>query len=66
MFFGLVIALLAVAVYNRYTGRGRDWIILGQIYLAYWVAAVFGVLAVAAAITSVIVFTTFFLCQFLA
>ena len=58
VFFGVVIALLAVAAYHRYEGRGRSWITLGQIYLAYGIAALMGVSAVAAAITSVIVFTT--------
>ncbi len=58
VFFGLVIAFLSAYGYRRYTGKMREWIIILQIYLAYWVAALVGVSSVAAAITSVIVFTT--------
>jgi hypothetical protein len=56
-FFGIMVALLAVYLFRRFKGKNGDWITLGQIYLAYWLAASVGVSAVSAAIASMIVFT---------
>jgi hypothetical protein len=56
--FGAVIAVLAVFLSRRADPKLRNWISLAQIYLAYLVADLIGVSAVAASLASVIVFVS--------
>ncbi len=54
--FGAVIALVAIYLTRKLPPRARDWITLGQIYLAYGLAYLSGISAVAASLASVIVY----------
>jgi hypothetical protein len=56
--FGAVIALVAIYITRKTPAKARDWITLGQIYLAYGFAYLTGVSAVAASLASVIVYVT--------
>ena len=56
--FGAIIAFVAVYLSNRAKPKTRNWIAVGQIYLAYGFAALLGVSAVAASLDSVIVYVT--------
>ena len=56
--FGVGIALVAVYVSNKVNGKTRNWIAMGQIYLAYGFAYFMDSSAVVASLSSVIVYVT--------
>lgn len=56
LFFGAVIAVSAIYLTRKSSPKARSWITLGQIYLAYGIAYLVGVSAVAASLASVIVY----------
>ncbi len=58
LFFGALIAFLAVLLACKTAPQYRDWIAIGQIFLSYWVAVGTGVSAVAASLASTITFGT--------
>lgn len=56
MFFGLLFALIALALIRKVPERWHSWIGVGQVYPAYWLAYLAGVSAVSAALVSVLVY----------
>ena len=57
-FVGILLASGAVYLANRTDPKARNWVALGQIYLAYGFAYMAGISAVAASLASVITFVT--------
>lgn len=58
IFVGVAIALAAIFVVRNTSSKAKNWIALGQIYLAYGFAYLIGISAVAASLASVITFIT--------
>jgi hypothetical protein len=58
IFVGILFASGAVYLANRIDSKARNWVALGQIFLAYGFAYMAGVSAVAASLASVITFVT--------
>lgn len=56
MFYGLLLAAIALFLIRKLSPRWHSWIGMGQVYLAYWLAYSAGVSAVSAALVSVLVY----------
>jgi len=54
--FGLITALIGLYSLRKTSPRYHSWIGIGQAYLAYWIAFLVGVSAVAAVLVSIMVF----------
>jgi len=58
---GIILAILSIAVMKKAPVRFSRWILLGQVYLAYWIAFALKTSPIAAALIGVVVFTEFYL-----
>jgi len=56
---GIVLAVISIALIKKVSPKYESWILLGQVYLAYWIAFTFNTSPIAAVLISVIVFVEF-------
>ncbi len=56
---GIALAIISIAVIKKVPPKSGSWILLGQVYLAYWIALALNTSPIAAVLISVIVFVEF-------
>ena len=56
---GIVLAVISIALIKKVSSKYESWILLGQVYLAYWIALALKTSPIAAVLISVIVFVEF-------
>ena len=56
---GIVLVILSIAVIKKVPPKYESWILLGQVYLAYWIALALNASPIAAVLISVVVFAEF-------
>jgi hypothetical protein len=54
--FGCLVAFLSVYLARKVSKKHRNWIAIGQLYIAYWLAYILGVSSLSASVTNLIVF----------
>jgi hypothetical protein len=58
---GIILAILSITVMKKISVTYARWILLGQVYLSYWIAFALKTSPIAATLIGVIVFTEFYL-----
>jgi hypothetical protein len=56
---GIALVILSIAVVKKVPPKYESWILLGQVYLAYWIALALNASPIAAVLISVVVFAEF-------
>jgi len=56
---GVALAIISIAMIKKVPPKYESWILLGQVYLAYWIALALNTSPIAAVLISVIVFIEF-------
>jgi len=56
---GIALVILSIAVIKKVPPKYESWILLGQVYLAYWIALALNASPIAAVLISVVVFAEF-------
>ncbi len=56
---GIALVILSIAVFKKVPPKYESWILLGQVYLSYWIALALNASPIAAVLISVVVFAEF-------